>query len=131
MKTLLIAPVLALAACISPGPGLVPVGVDGPVARTVERVIGRVEVYMAAENPPFVLDAAASAQVAAAAGIARVALSGESASGAMLFVTMKPIMDLHDALVIADQNLDQLETDIYLEDTARLRSLFDSVSIHN
>ena len=44
---------------------------------------------------------------------------------------MAGLMDFHDAMVTLDVALDQLEREIYLEDTARLRSLFQAVSIHN
>jgi hypothetical protein len=54
----------------------------------------------------------------------------EEVSGSMLLGTMSGVMDLHDTYIMVDEDLDQLERDIYLEDTARLRSLFDSASVH-
>jgi len=133
MKTLLAAPLLALAACASPGPGLVPVEADGPVAHTVERVLDRVEAYITSEDPPLEISAEVRGQIEAAAQAARTMLSMPSASGDMLLVTMGALMELHDQLVKADLmrgGLDPLEADVYLEDTKRLRSLFDAVSIH-
>lgn len=133
MKTLLIAPLLALAACVSPGPGLVPIEADGPVVRTVERVLERVESYVTSEDPPLEVPAEALGPIEAASEAARTMLSMPSASGDMLLVTMGSLMSLHDQLVLADLmrgGLEQLEADVYLEDTERLRSLFDAVSIH-
>ena len=134
MKNLLIAPVLALAACVSPGDGLVPIDNDGPVLRTIERVLERTEAYMASEElPGSAVPEETKAQVAAAIVVVRTMTVQPSADGAMLAVTMSALMGLHDQLVYEDlqlENLDQLEAEIYWEDTARLRSLFDAVAIH-
>ncbi len=133
MKTLLIAPVLALAACVSPGPGLVPM--EGPVVRTIERVLQRTEVYLASEElPGSGIMESARPEIEAAIIVARKMTLQPDADGAMLAVTMAGLMGLHDYLVYEDLqlgNLEQLEADIYLEDTARLRSLFNAVSIHD
>ncbi len=132
MKTLLIAPVLALAACVSPGDGLVPM--EGPVARTIERVLQRTEAYMASEDlPGSVYPDDVKAQVEAAILVVRTMTVLPSADGALLAVTMGALMSLHDSMVWEDLqlgNLDQLEADIYWEDTKRLTSLFDAVAIH-
>jgi hypothetical protein len=133
MKTLLTAPLLALAACVSPGPGLVPIEADGPVVRTVERVLQRVENYVTSEDCPLEVPAEVLGQIEAASEAARTMLAMPAASGDMLLVTMGNLMKLHDQLVLADLmrgGLEQLEADVYLEDTKRLRSLFDAVSIH-
>ena len=133
MKTLIAAPLLALAACASPGPGLVPVEADGPVVRTVERVLERVESYVTSEDSPLEVPAEALGQIEAASEAARTMLAMPAASGDMLLVTMEGLMNLHDQLVMADLmrgGLEQLEADVYLEDTERLRSLFNAVSIH-
>lgn len=128
MKNLLIIPTLALAACVST-PGSVPVA-EGPVARTIERVLERTETYMAMEAPPLPIDEEMRGQVAAAISVARAMVLLPEANGDTLVVTMSPIMDLHDVMVMHDPELDPLERDIYLESTARLRSLFESVAIH-
>ena len=128
--TLSFAFTLAIASCVGVQPGNVPTAPDGPVARTVERVLQRTEAYMAAEVPPLPIPAEAQGQVAAAVSTARTMLASPEASGDLLLMTMAPIMMLHDAMVNADASLDQLERDIYLEDTARLRSLFESVNIY-
>ena len=129
MKHLLLTATLLLASCASVQPGNVPVA-DGPVARTIERVLQRTEAYMASETPPFEMSPELRGQVEAAILVARTMLSLEEASGDMLLITMAPIMGLHDSLVMMDLLLDDLERPIYLEDTARLRSLFESVRIH-
>lgn len=132
MKTLLIAPVLALAACVSPGDGLVPM--EGPVVRTIERVLQRTEAYLVQPPNGFHISAEMAGQVKASILVARTMTSQPSADGAMLAVTMGALMSLHDQFVLVDlelENLDQLEAEIYWEDTARLRSLFDAVSIHS
>ena len=121
---------LAIASCVGVAPGNVPVAPDGPVARTIERVLQRTEAYMGSEAPPMVIPAEAQGKVAAAIQTARVMTSQPEASGDVLLVTMSPIMTLHDSMVQADPSLEQLERDIYLEDTARLRSLFQSVNIY-
>lgn len=128
MKNLLIIPTLVLAACVST-PGSVPVA-DGPVARTIERVLERTETYMASETPPVPIGEEMRDKVAAAIEVARVMVLLPEASGDMLLVTMGSIMSLHDYMVRNDSELDPLERDIYLESTARLRSLFESVAIH-
>lgn len=130
MKNLLIAPVLALAACVSPGDGLIPIDVDGPVARTIERVLQRTEAYMASPPPGVELVAQNVAQIEAAIVVVRTMTAMPSASGAVLAVTMSGLMQFHDSMVTMDPALDDLERAIYWEDTARLRSLFDAVSIH-
>ncbi len=130
MKTLLIAPVLALAACVSPGDGQVPLDADGPVMRTIERVLQRSEAYLAAPPPGVALDAKTVEVVEAAILTARTMTAMPSASGAMLYTVMAALMDFHDSMVWKDPLLDPLERDIYLEDTTRLHSLFDAVSIH-
>lgn len=134
MKTLLIAPVLALAACVSPGDGLIPIDVDGPVARTIERVLQRTEAYMVSDVlPGSSIPAESKAQVEASILVVRTMTLQSSVDGAMLAVTMSGLMLLHDQMVWEDLqlgNLDQLEAEIYWEDTIRLRSLFNAVSIH-
>lgn len=132
MKTLLIAPVLALAACVSPGDGLVPM--DGPVVRTIERVLQRTEAYLEAPPEGFLVPEERKSQIEAVILVARVMTARPEASGDVLLVTMSQLMSLHDQFVTVDWTngeLDDLERDIYLEDTARLRSLFDAVRIHN
>ena len=129
MKNLLLTATLLVASCASVQPGNVPVA-DGPVARTIERVLQRTEAYMESEAPPFAIGEDVRGQVAAAIQVARAMALLEEASGDMLMITMLPIMGLHDNLVIMDLALDDLEREIYLEDTARLRSLFESVRIH-
>lgn len=132
MKTLLLIAPLVLGACVTPGS--VPLDVDGPVARTIERVLQRTEAYMAMESPPVSLSVEMQEQVSASVEVVRAMLLLPEASGAMLLVTMAPIMDLHDWMVSMDPELageeGQLEREIYLESTARLRSLFNSVNIH-
>lgn len=132
MKTLLIAPVLALAACVSPGDGLVPM--EGPVVRTIERVLQRTEAYLEAPPEGFLVPEEVKGQIAAAILVARTMTTMPEASGDVLIVTMAQLMDLHDQFVTVDWTngeLDDLERDIYLEDTARLRSLFNAVAIHD
>ncbi len=133
MKKLLLAMTLAgAAACASPGPGLVPIEAEGPVARTIERVLSRTEAYMAMPEGerPVPVSAQVEGQVTAAIEVARAMALLPAASGDMLAVTMSSVMGMHDVLVQHDASLDQLEREIYLEDSARLRSLFDAVSIH-
>jgi len=129
MKNLILVLPLLAASCVSAAPGNVPVA-DGPVARTIERVLQRTEAYMAMEEPPLPLPPEAAGQVAAAIEVARAMVLLPEASGDMLLVTMAPIMNLHDMMVAQDLSLDSLERDIYLESTARLRSLFSAVAIH-
>jgi hypothetical protein len=129
MKNLLLTLSLVLASCASVQPGNVPVA-EGPVARTIERVLVRTEDYMTMPEPPLPIPEAAYGQVEAAIEVARAMVLMPEASGDMLAVTMAPIMGLHDALVQLDPALDELERAVYLEDTARLASLFDAVSIH-
>jgi len=121
---------LVLASCATTSPGSVPVSPNGPVARTIERVLQRTEAYMGMEEPPFAISEEQLGPIEAAIMTARVMTSMPEADGSLLLVTMSGIMGLHDALVMADPALDQLEREIYLEDTARLRSLFESVNIH-
>ena len=135
MKNLLLALTMLAASCASVQPGNVPVDPDGPVARTIERVLVRTEGYIAAPPGGVELDAQIVEQVEAAIVVARTMTSMPETSGSMLLVTMGGIMQLHDNLVMvalsSGELLDgQLEADIYLEDTARLRSLFESVSIY-
>lgn len=130
MKNYLLALPLLLASCASVQTGNVPTAADGPVARTIERVLERTEDYMASEEPPMEIPAEAQEQVEAAIMVARTMVLQPEASGAVLLVTMGPIIGLHDAMVSMDGALDQLEREIYLEDTARLVSLFESVNIH-
>jgi len=135
MKNLLISLGLVLASCASTTPGSVPIAPDGPVVRTIERVIERVEGYIAQPPGELELNPEAVEQVEAAIVVARTMLNQPEASGAMLAVTMGGIMDLHDQLVLMSLQLGELpdgdlEAQIYLEDTARLRSLFESVNIH-
>jgi len=135
MKNLLITLTLLAASCASVQPGNVPIDQDGPVYRTVERVLERTEGYMASPPGGIELDPAAVEQVEAAIVVARAMLNQPEASGAMLAVTMEGIMNLHDQLVMValqagELEDGQLEAEIYLEDTARLRSLFESVNIH-
>jgi len=135
MKNLLITLSLVLASCASVQPGNVPIDQDGPVYRTVERVLQRTEGYMAAPPGGIELDPASVEQVEAAIVVARTMLNQPEASGAMLAVTMGGIMQLHDQLVMVALSAGelpdgQLEADILLEDTARLRSLFASVDIY-
>lgn len=127
MKNLLIIPVLALAACASPG--MVPVA-KGPVARTIERVLLRTEAYMEDPAVAEIVPAEVYERVEAAIKIARQMVLAPEANGALLLVTMSSIMLLHDQLVMRDPILDPLERAIYREDTTRLRSLFSSASIH-
>ena len=131
MKHLFLIPVLTfttIAACMAL-PGSVPVA-EGPVARTIERVLSRTEAYMAMEEPPMPIPEDAQGPVSAAIVVARTMLSLPEVSGDTLMVTMSAIMNLHDEMVWMDTTLDPLERDIYLEDTARLASLFASVAIH-
>ena len=128
MKNLLLIAPLVLGACAAPGN--IPLDADGPVARTIERVLQRTEAYMVMENPPVPILPQTPGQVAAAAEVARAMLLLPEASGTMLLITMAPLMDFHDMLVSMDPALDALERAIYLESTARLRSLFNSVNIH-
>ena len=131
MKHLFLIPVLTfttIAACMAL-PGSVPVA-EGPVARTIERVLSRTEAYMAMEEPPMPIPEDAQGPVSAAIVVARTMLSLPEVSGDTLMFTMDPIMGIHDMLVYEDTSLDELEREIYLADTARLRSLFASVSIH-
>lgn len=118
---------LVLVACATT-PSQVPVQ-NSYVSATIERVLVRTEAYM--EAPTIELDDGIQSQVEAAVMVARTMTALPEASGDLLLVTMAPIMSLHDMMVLADPDLDPLERDIYLEDTARLRSLFDSVSIHS
>lgn len=128
MKKLLIIPMLTLVACAST-PGSVQIA-DGPVARTIERVLERTEAYMATETLHAEITEELRGQVVAAIEVARTMLLMPEASGDMLLITMGSIMSLHDHMVMSDPALDQLEREIYLESTERLRSLFASVSIH-
>lgn len=126
MKNLLIALSLVLASCTSVKQGNVPVA-DGPVARTIERVLDRTEAMSAEDGLEF------DYQIQAAADIARSVLLSPEASGTMLLVSLSPLMELHDQLVVMrgmDGRFDQLEVEIYLEDTVRLRALFEAVNIH-
>ncbi len=127
MKNLrLLLPVLMLVACATT-PSQVPVQ-NSYVSATIERVLVRTEAYM--EAPTVDIDEGIKSQVEAAVMVARTMTAMPEASGDVLLVTMSPIMSLHDVMVTADPDLDPLERDIYLEDTIRLRSLFNSVSIH-
>lgn len=130
MKNLLLAASLVLASCASTAPGSVPIAAEGPVARTIERVLSRTEVYMAAEVQLIPLTEQDRGVIEAAIMTARVMTAMPEADGDLLMVTMSGIMGLHDGYLMVDLSLDQLEREIYLEDTARLRSLFSSVSIH-
>jgi len=130
MKNLILAASLVLASCASTSPGSVPVAPDGPVIRTIERVIVRTEAYMDAEVQLVPLSEQDRSVIEAAIMTARVMTSMPEADGSLLLVTMSGIMGLHDSYLMLDLELDQLEREIYLEDTARLRSLFESVSIH-
>lgn len=130
MKNLLLTLSLVLASCVAVQPGNVPIEQDGPVARTIERVLVRTEAYMEMEEPPVVLEDEVKGQVAAAVLVARAMTMMPEASGDMLLVTMAPIMQLHDMMVMMDPALEQLEREIYMEDTKRLASLFSAVSIH-
>jgi hypothetical protein len=129
MKNLLISLSLVLASCASTSPGSVPVA-EGPVARTIERVLSRTEAYMEKEEPIVPISEEVRKQVSAAILTARVMTSLPEVSGDVLTFTMRPIIQLHDAFVRADDTLEQLELEIYLEDTARLVSLFQSVNVH-
>ncbi len=129
MKNLLLALTLGLASCAST-PGEISVAPEGPVSRTIERVCARTEAYMASESPPMPIPEEAQGPVAASIAVARAMTGAAEVSGDMLLVTMEPIMQLHDAMVQADQELDDLERAIYLEDSARLRSLFQAASIY-
>jgi hypothetical protein len=135
MKNLLLLIPLLITSCASVQPGNVPIDQDGPVYRTIERVLERTEGYMAQPPGGMEIDPVSVEQVEAAIVVARTMLNQPEASGAMLMVTMEGIMGLHDVLVmqalLAGELEDgQLEADILLEDTARLRSLFASVNIH-
>ena len=135
MKNLILSLTLLAASCATVQPGNVPTPADGPVARTIERVLERTEGYIAQPPAGIELVPEMVEQVEAAIVVARSMAMQEEASGAMLAVTMGAIMELHDGLVMAalsaGELLDgELEAQIYLEDTARLRSLFQSVSIH-
>jgi len=126
MKHLLIALSLALASCAGVQPGNVPIA-EGSVARTIERVLDRTEAYAAEDSLEF------DREVAVSIEHARSVLLVPEASGASLRSYLAPLMSLHDLLVSergADGRLEQLEVDVYLEDTARLRSLFDAVNIY-
>lgn len=130
MKNFLIAMSLVLASCTSTMPGSVPIAPDGPVARTIERVLVRTEAYLADPelHQPITLEQ--REVIEAAIFTARTMTQMPEVSGDLLLVSMAGLMQLHDALVETDPDLDQLEREIYLEDTARLRSLFQSVNIH-
>ena len=130
MKNLILAASLVLASCASTSPGSVPTAPDGPVVRTIERVLQRTEAYMAAPEQLIPLTEQDRSVIEAAIMTARVMTSMPEADGSMLLVTMTGIMGLHDSYLMMDLSLDQLEREIYLEDTARLRSLFSSVNIH-
>jgi len=126
MKNLLLTLSLVLASCASTSPGSVPVA-EGPVARTIERVLDRT-IQMSDEDGLEFTD-----EVQAAADIARAVLLVPEASGVTLMVSLAPLLHLHDMLVMqraAEGSLEQLEVEVYMEDTARLRSLFESVNIH-
>jgi hypothetical protein len=129
MKKLILSLGLVLASCASVQPGSVPVA-DGPVARTIERVLVRSEGYLAMEQPPLPIPEEYRGPIEAAILTARTMTALPEVSGDLLLVTMGGLMDMHDAMVMSDPALDQLEREIYLEDTARLRSLFSSVDIH-
>lgn len=126
MKNLLIIPTLALAACVST-PTSVPIA-DGPVARTIERVLDRTQELMDAAPPALGVEEQRG-PIGAAIKVARAMTLLPEADGDMLWVAMGSIMSLHDYLV-AFMVEDELEREIYLESTARLRSLFNSVAIH-
>lgn len=130
MKNLLLSLSLVLASCVSAAPGKVPIEQGGPVARTIERVLLRTEDYMTMPSPPIQLEEEVSDQVEAAIMVARTMVMLPEVSGDILYVTMAPVMELHDAYVMMDPALDELERAIYLEDTTRLTSLFSAVSIH-
>jgi hypothetical protein len=111
----------------------VPVEADGPVVRTVERVLDRVERYVTRGDPPLEVPAETFDQVKAVSEAMHKVFAMPAASGDMLKLVMEDLMYLHDMLVKADLvrgGLEQIEADVYLEDTERLRSLFDAVSIH-
>jgi hypothetical protein len=128
MKNALLAVTLFTVACAS-APTSIPVA-DGPVARTIERVLDRTEAYMASPPPGATFAEGMPEQVAAAIMVARTMVLMPEVDGTVLAVTMGTIMNLHDGLVAIDSELDALERTIYLEDTTRLRALFRVVDIH-
>lgn len=118
------AAVLALplvVACASM-PEMIPM--EPSVQRSMERVIGRHDLYVLAdaelseEARDLALDQSAGAYTLTAL---------PQVSGQALQQAMAPVMDRHDAYVQADPELDELERDIYLGSTASLRRLFASV----
>jgi len=129
MKNLLLMLPLLVASCASTSPGSVPIAPDGPVSRTIERVLQRTEAYMEMESPPLPLPDEARGQIEAAIMTVRVMTALPEVSGDLLLVTMSGIIGLHDTMIQMDPALDQLEREIYLEDSARLVSLFESVDI--
>jgi hypothetical protein len=119
--TAMLALVLALAACDGcASRGDVPV--EGVFRSSMERVIGRTEVWVAADEALSDEDrAVAEAElVAASAAIEVDSLPVEDAEAALI-----PVLDRHDAY--AELLEDELERDVALFTSRRIRSLIQTV----
>lgn len=124
MRHLLLLLPLALGACAA-SPEMVPMA--PPVVRSVERVLDRHDAYVQADQA---LDADALSAALWESEEARSAVTSvEAMPGTMLGGLLEGPMARHDAYVSSDLELDPLIRSVYLESTARLRSLIASVPV--
>lgn len=120
MRTLTVAlGALTLTACAALQP--VMIETDGAVGRTVERVLDRHDAYVAADES-LEDSTAALAESALVRGLLELPeVAPSSLDGAL-----SPVMVRHDVYVSDDASLDELEREVYLADTQRLRDLLEA-----
>ncbi len=106
--------------CVSPGS----IPIDGPFERTAERVLDRLDAYVAADE---VLSDEAKTDALAESALARVLLEEDEAKADDLAEAFGTMLDRHDAYIAADESLDDLEKAVYTSDAGRLRSLIKNV----
>ena len=108
--------VLLLAACAG-APYMVET--EGALQRTVERVVTRHDGYVSRDD--LGVDGLSDA-LGESWDLLSLSRQPE-VSGSRLAAKLAPVAERHDAYVSADADLDPLERDIYLQDTASLRSI--------
>lgn len=118
MKNLLISLSLCVAAACAT-PGMIPM--EPVVTRSIDRVLTRHDMYV--NTDPTILEGDMLVYLLESQ-IVRFTVDGQDEVDAeFLLILLTPVMDRHDAFINGDPGLEQIERDVYLNSTARLRSL--------